>query len=218
MLPGERLAVVGPSGAGKTTLGRLLAGVDSPRSGSVLVGGVPVAELAPEELRRRIVLVSQEHHVFVGTLRENLAIAAENADDDVLLGALSAVGADWVRELPDGLDTALGAGGVKLDAARAQQLALARVVLADPHTVILDEATSLLAPTAARDTERSLAAVLEGRTVIAIAHRLHTAHDADRVAVVEDGRIIELGAHEELVDAGGPYSALWRSWHGTAEV
>ncbi len=218
VLPGERLAVVGPSGAGKTTLGRLLAGVDSPRSGSVLVGGVPVAELAPEELRRRIVLVSQEHHVFVGTLRENLAIAAENADDDVLLGALSAVGADWARELPEGLDTALGAGGVKLDAARAQQLALARVVLADPHTVILDEATSLLAPTAARNTERSLAAVLEGRTVIAIAHRLHTAHDADRVAVVEDGRIIELGAHEELVDAGGPYSALWRSWHGTAEV
>ncbi|WP_435107391.1 ABC transporter ATP-binding protein [Nocardiopsis synnemataformans] len=214
--PGERLAVVGPSGAGKTTLGRLLAGVDAPDSGSVLVGGVPVADLGPEELRRRIVLVNQEHHVFAGTLRENLALASEKADDTALLSALEAVDADWLRELPEGLDTPLGAGGTALDAAGAQQLALARVVLADPHTVVLDEATSLLDPTTARAAERSLAAVLEGRTVIAIAHRLHTAHDADRVAVVEDGRITELGTHDELVGAGGAYAALWRSWHGTA--
>ncbi|CAL9423904.1 putative ABC transporter ATP-binding protein [Nocardiopsis dassonvillei] len=213
--PGERLAVVGPSGAGKTTLGRLLAGVDAPDSGSVLVGGVPVADLGPEELRRRIVLVDQEHHVFAGTLRENLALASEEADDADLLSALEAVDADWPRELPEGLDTQLGAGGTALDAAAAQQLALARVVLADPHTVVLDEATSLLDPTTARAAERSLAAVLEGRTVIAIAHRLHTAHDADRVAVVEDGRITELGGHDELVGAGGAYAALWRSWHGT---
>ncbi|MFD3686905.1 ABC transporter ATP-binding protein [Nocardiopsis sp. NPDC058631] len=212
--PGERLALVGPSGAGKTTLGRLLAGMDAPRSGGVLVGGVPVAELGPEELRRRIVLVTQEHHVFVGTLRDNLAIAAEEAEDTVLLRALSAVDADWVRDLPEGLDTPLGADGTVLDAARVQQVALARVVLADPHTVVLDEATSLLDPASARHTERSLAAVLEGRTVIAIAHRLHTAHDADRVAVVEGGRITELGTHDDLVGTGGPYSALWRSWHG----
>ncbi|WP_394350472.1 ABC transporter transmembrane domain-containing protein [Nocardiopsis quinghaiensis] len=132
-----------------------------------------------------------------------------------LLAALAAVDAGWARELPEGLDTPLGAGGTALDAARSQQLALARVVLADPHTVVLDEATSMLDPTTARDTERSLAAVLEGRTVIAIAHRLHTAHDADRVAVVEDGRITELGSHRELVGANGPYAALWRSWHGT---
>jgi ATP-binding cassette subfamily C protein len=214
--PGERLAVVGPSGAGKTTLGKLLAGLDTPAEGRVLVGGVPVADLPPEELRERIVLVSQEHHVFVGTLRENLAIAAGDVGDGALLSALDAVGADWVHALPAGLDTRLGAGGTALDAARAQQLALARVVLADPHTVVLDEATSLLDPTTARRTERSLAAVLAGRTVIAIAHRLHTAHDADRVAVVEDGRVTELGGHDDLVAADGPYAALWRSWHGTS--
>lgn len=216
--PGERLAVVGPSGAGKTTIGRLLSGADAPGAGRVLLGGVPVAELAPEVLRERIVLVNQEHHVFTGTLRENLAIAAPegvDVDDTALSRALDAVDADWARGLADGLDTRVGSGGEALSPARAQQVALARVVLLDPHTVVLDEATSLLDPRTARHTERSLAAVLEGRTVIAIAHRLHTAHDADRVAVVADGRVTELGTHDELIAAGGAYAALWSSWHGT---
>ncbi|MFG2545610.1 ABC transporter ATP-binding protein [Streptomyces sp. NPDC048594] len=213
--PGERLAVVGPSGAGKTTLSRLLAGVDAPTAGSVTVGGVPVVALGPERLRRQVVLVTQEHHVFLGTVRDNLLIAEPEAGDDELWAALTAVGAEpWVRGLPGGLDTELGAKGHRTDGSQAQQLALARVVLADPHTLILDEATALLDPTTARHTEQALAAVLKGRTVIAIAHRLHTAHDADRVAVMEGGLLTELGTHEELVTAGGAYAALWGSWHG----
>ncbi|MFI8951795.1 ABC transporter ATP-binding protein [Streptomyces sp. NPDC053750] len=213
--PGERLAVVGPSGAGKTTLSRLLAGVDAPTEGSVTVGGVPVAGLEPERLRRQVVLVTQEHHVFLGTVRDNLLIAEPGATDEELWAALATVGAEeWVRDLPDGLGAELGTGGHRTDGSQAQQLALARVVLADPHTLILDEATALLDPTTARHTERALAAVLKGRTVIAIAHRLHTAHDADRVAVMEGGRLTELGTHDELVAAGGAYAALWGSWHG----
>ncbi|MEV6873833.1 ABC transporter ATP-binding protein [Amycolatopsis sp. NPDC051128] len=210
---GERLAIVGPSGAGKSTLGRLLAGIAVPSSGSVRIGGQDVSALADDVLRGEVLLLTQEHHVFSGTLRQNLALPARRAGgdwtDDELLAALASAGAsDWVASLPDGLDTKLGSGEHPVPAAVAQQLALARVVLADPHTLVLDEATSLLDTGSARDLERSLNSVLSGRTVIAIAHRLHTAAAADRVAVVEGGRITELGPHDQLLSAGGSYARL----------
>ena len=210
---GRLIVVSGPSGAGKSTLGRLLAGLHAPRTGTIEMGGVQLSRLPTEQVRRHVALVTQEHHVFVGSLRDNLRLAQPSASDTELWEAIGAVdAADWASALPSGLETQVGVGRHKLAPAQAQQLALARLVLADPHTLVLDEATSLLDPRAARHLEQSLAAVLEGRTVIAIAHRLMTAHDAERVVVVEDGQIAEAGSHDELVAANGAYAALWRSW------
>jgi ABC-type multidrug transport system fused ATPase/permease subunit len=213
--PGARVALVGPSGAGKSTLGRLLAGIYSPRLGDITLGGAALDKMSAEQVRSHVALVNQEHHVFVGSVRDNLRLARPAASDAELWTALRSVDAHaWVAGFEHGLDTEVGSGGMSLTPAQAQQVALARLVLADPHTLVLDEATSLMDPRAARHLERSLAGVLAGRTVVAIAHRLHTAHDADVIAVVEDGRIVELGGHDELVDADGAYAALWHSWHG----
>ena len=210
---GERLAIVGPSGSGKSTLGRLLSGINRPRTGSAAVGGVELTSLPLDVLRTEVALVTQEHHVFVGTVRDNIVLARESSPDQTVIEALRAVEAwEWVERLPQGLSTVIGAGHLVLTPAQAQQVALARLVVADPHTLVLDEATSLIDPRTARHLEGSMAALLEGRAVVAIAHRLHTAHDADRIAVVIDGRIAELGSHHELVAADGEYASLWRAW------
>ena len=212
LTPGERLAIVGPSGSGKSTLSRLLAGINRPRTGSVTIGGVEATDLPLELLRSDVALVTQEHHIFVGTIRENVVLAKQDATDQEVLAALRAVDAGWVDRIPNGLDTMVGSGGTHLTPAQAQQIALARLVLADPHTLVLDEATSLIDPRTARHLEGSMHALLADRTVVAIAHRLHTAHDADRIAVVIDGRIAELGSHDELLEADGAYAELWRAW------
>lgn len=216
--PGERLAIVGPSGAGKSTIGRLLAGIDAPRQGSVTVGGFALAGLPLDTLRRHVALVTQEHHIFIGSLLENLSLAKPDATSEEIENCLASVDAlEWAKALPQGLETELGTTGFSLTPAQAQQLALARLVLANPHTLVLDEATALLDPRAARHLERSMSAVMSGRTVIAIAHRLHTAHDADRVCVVVDGKIAELGTHDELVALNDQYASLWRSWRNESQ-
>ncbi|MBV7363099.1 ABC transporter ATP-binding protein/permease [Actinomycetaceae bacterium TAE3-ERU4] len=209
---GERLAIVGTSGAGKSTLARLLAGFDGPTAGHVRVGGVDMLEMTEPVLHRQVALITQENHVFVGTLAQNLRLVAPQATEEELWESLRIVGATWANNLADGLETKLGGSDLQLNDAQAQQLALARVVLMDPHTLILDEATSMMDPTSARDLERALARVLEGRTVIMIAHRLFTARDADRICVMEKGKIAELGSHEELLAEGGSYAELWHAW------
>jgi ATP-binding cassette subfamily C protein len=210
--PGERLVIVGASGAGKSTLARLLVGVEEPTTGSVTLGGVEASTLPVDVRRSHVALVTQEQHLFHDTLRTNLLLARQTATDDELHSAMNTVGAHWLDTLPDGLDTKIGADS-ELSGAHAQQLALARVLLADPQTVVLDEATSLLTPGSASNVERSLWSVLEGRTVITVAHRLSTAQDADRIAVMADGRIRELGSHDELLSRNGLYAGLWHAWH-----
>lgn len=155
LIPGETLAIVGLSGSGKSTFGRMLAGIHPPTSGEVTVGGVPLVDLEEDHLRSQVVLVTQEHHIFVGTIADNLRLVKPGASDEQLREALVAVEAEsWLGDLDEGLETLVGSGGMALSPAQAQQIGLARIVLMDPHTLILDEATSLIDPTAARSLER----------------------------------------------------------------
>ncbi|MEH1098905.1 ABC transporter ATP-binding protein [Micromonospora sp. CPCC 205561] len=213
LAPGERVALVGASGAGKSTLAGIAAGIIAPTSGSVRLRGVPLAQLGEHRLRREIALISQEVHVFAGTLGDDLRLAAPDATDARIAAALDLVGVtDWLRTLPDGLATRVGEGGRHLTAAQAQQLALARLVLADPAVAVLDEATAEAGSAGARDLDRAAVAATEGRTTLIVAHRLSQAATADRVVLLEHGRVVEHGTHEQLLAAGGGYSRLWRSW------
>jgi ATP-binding cassette subfamily C protein len=214
--PGERVALVGGSGAGKSTLAKLIAGVHAASAGSVSVGGLSLDELGPAAARAAVVLISQEVHVFAGPLAEDLRLARPEASDEQLRAALVTVGAQpWVDTLPEGLATVIGAGGHRLTTTQAQQLALARLVLADPPIAILDEATADAGSAGARELEQAADRALAGRTALVVAHRLTQAQAADRIVVLHAGRIAEAGTHDELLATRGRYAELWQAWSTT---
>ncbi|MGE0060333.1 MAG: ATP-binding cassette domain-containing protein, partial [Dehalococcoidia bacterium] len=209
---GERVALVGASGAGKTTLAKLLAGIHEPQAGEVDLGGIRIVE-GRDVTGRVVALITQEVHVFSGTLAEDLRLARPGATDDELRDALRDTGAlTWVDALVDGLRTRVGEGAHRLTASQAQQLALTRLILMNPPIAILDEATAEAGSSGARVLERAADAALRGRTSIVVAHRLTQARQADRIVMLENGRVVETGTHDELVAAGGAYAALWAAW------
>lgn len=211
--PGETVAVVGTSGAGKSTLAALLAGVRTPDEGRIDFGGVDLSQVPESARAQRVTLVTQEVHVFAGSLREDLALANPAADDAAMVAALRTVLAgDWFELLPEGLDTVVGDAGHQLTPMQAQQLALARLVLADPPVVILDEATADAGSSGASLLEHAAAAALAGRAAVIVAHRLGQTRYADRILLMENGKVVEQGTHDELIARGGRYCALWDAW------
>lgn len=211
--PGERLALVGPTGAGKSTLAKLVARLYDPTDGSVTYGGVDLRQATQSSLHQRVTVVPQEGFLFDGSLRDNVRIARIDASDAEVDAALNAVGVlDRFRLLPEGLDTEVHERGSRLSAGEKQLVSLARAALADPALLVLDEATSSLDPGTEALVEQAMDRLMQGRTVVVIAHRLTTAARADRVGVVADGRLVELGTHDELVARGGHYAALYGAW------
>ena len=220
--PGEHIAVVGTTGAGKTTLAKIAAGLSAPGrgrarltdGGAASANGVDVGAMDESALRRHIAMVAQEVHTFSGSLRDNVTLPRPDATDDEVRNALGVVGAGWATTLPNGLDTQVGEGGIRLSAVQEQTIALARLVLADPDFAILDEATAEAGSAGAHVLESSAEAALNGRGALIVAHRLSQAEKADRILVMEHGRVVEEGTHADIVAAGGRYAELWEAWSG----
>jgi ATP-binding cassette, subfamily B, bacterial len=211
--PRTRVAVVGETGSGKTTFAKLLTRLMDPTSGSVAVNGVDLRRIAFAELRRRVVMVPQDGFLFDGTVADNVRYGDPGADDAAVELAFARLGlGDWLAGLPDGAATRVGQRGESLSAGERQLVALARAYIADPDLLLLDEATSAVDPATELRIQRALDELTRGRTTVAIAHRLSTAQAADEVLVFDAGRLVERGAHRELVDLGGVYARLHASW------
>ncbi|MFK0133791.1 ABC transporter ATP-binding protein [Streptomyces rubiginosohelvolus] len=210
---GGSLALVGATGAGKSTLAALIAGIGRPQAGSVHIGTHDLAGMDEAGARALVSILTQETHVFSGPLADDLRLAAPLASDDDLIDALRTVGAgEWAASLPDGLNTPVGEGGERLDVTKVAQLALARLVLARSPVVVLDESTAEAGSEGAAELDRAVLAACSGRTTLFVAHRLTQAMAADRIAVLSAGRVVEEGTHGELVELGGQYARLWRAW------